>query len=101
MKSTSSNIDTPNQTTHPQQNAKVLSQPVDITVAILAQGTSWAVAVTQAFFDRGFDSGWTHQCKLHSGDSTRAHCRIRLKTVPCQERAVISSSHLIINGPTV
>ena len=37
-----------------------------VTVAILAQGTSWAVAVTQAFFVRGSMPGCVTYCNMHN-----------------------------------
>ncbi len=40
-------------TSRPQRETQNLAQ--NVTVAILAQGTSWAVAVTQAFFGHGFN----------------------------------------------
>ena len=33
--------------------AEIILLAIGVTVAILAQGTSWAVAVTQAFLDLG------------------------------------------------
>ena len=48
------------------------------TVAILAQGTHWAVAVTQAFFCR-LDSFSCHSafCTIHSDSSSRTHMSVQ------------------------
>ena len=55
------------------------------TVAILAQGTSWAVAVTQAFLGPGFNSGQARIAKHQPPEAVGGAQQLRSELVgPCR-----------------